>query len=165
MNQQIRQIFKSLSRKSSVPTNYLSSSVRLSTSSSSVPPHSHSHSQQQQQQPSSFSDMLSDSAAAMPTSWKGVKRFYAHVDVDGPVQIPLSPSALKRKRKEASIIDKSLPSQPFLETAIAPDSSSTSVSLNSASSSSTVGVSSSSSLSSSLLKSTDVVVEVLMENE
>lgn len=160
MKQQIliRQIFKSLSRSTK------SSSVRRrSTSSSFIPPHSHQH---QQQQPATFSDMLSDSTAAMPTSWKGVKRFYAHVDVDGPVQIPLSPSALKRKRKEASIVDKSVPSQPFLETAIAPDSSSTSISLNNSSSSSTIGVSSSSkSLSSSLLKSAEVVVEVLVEND
>jgi chaperone required for assembly of F1-ATPase len=51
---------------------------------------------------SSISEMLNDSAAAMPTSWKGVKRFYAHVDVKGPVQLPLSPSALKRRRNEIS---------------------------------------------------------------
>jgi chaperone required for assembly of F1-ATPase len=84
-------------------------SLSSSTVPSTVSPSPHSPtpvviSQQQStsSSSSSISEILNDSAAAMPTSWKGVKRFYAHVDVKGPVQLSLSPSALKRRRNEIS---------------------------------------------------------------
>ena len=82
----------------------------------------------------------------MPTSWKGVKRFYAHVDISGPITLPISPSSLVRKKRtrleQASFSTPStttstiLSSSMDISTTSTIDTTNTSIPLSSSSSSS-----------------------------